>query len=167
MFCKHCGKQIDEDSQYCKYCGKILESVNNQIINNVVTLKTKEESPIKIEVSKRDCNRRSFWGSFSLKTKTADAIVFFIRNIERFLKDSFVTLLFYFPIYLICSFIFVFFAKISWSNDWFNDYYYYTTEDSDGAVIQVGIIGFLAVLFIKYIIKTIKWAYKNKSIIKN
>ena len=94
MFCKHCGKQIDEDSQYCKYCGKILESVNNQIINNVVTLKTKEESPIRIEVSKRDINRKALFKNFSLKTKTADLIVFFINSIVRFMKDVLITLLY-------------------------------------------------------------------------
>lgn len=25
MYCKHCGKQIDDDSTFCKYCGKSLE----------------------------------------------------------------------------------------------------------------------------------------------
>lgn len=24
MYCKYCGKQIDENSQYCKFCGKKL-----------------------------------------------------------------------------------------------------------------------------------------------
>ena len=24
IFCKHCGKSIDEDSKYCKYCGEQL-----------------------------------------------------------------------------------------------------------------------------------------------
>ena len=25
MYCKHCGKQLDDDSIYCKYCGKTQE----------------------------------------------------------------------------------------------------------------------------------------------
>ena len=25
VFCKYCGKKIDEDSKFCKYCGKNLE----------------------------------------------------------------------------------------------------------------------------------------------
>ena len=24
MFCKHCGKEIDDNSEFCKYCGKQL-----------------------------------------------------------------------------------------------------------------------------------------------
>ena len=26
MYCKYCGKQIDDDSSFCKYCGKVLEN---------------------------------------------------------------------------------------------------------------------------------------------
>ena len=29
MYCKHCGKQIDDDSTFCKYCGKSLSGVTN------------------------------------------------------------------------------------------------------------------------------------------
>lgn len=29
MYCKHCGKQIDDDSTFCKYCGKSLSGVIN------------------------------------------------------------------------------------------------------------------------------------------
>lgn len=25
MYCKHCGKEIDDDSLYCNYCGKVQE----------------------------------------------------------------------------------------------------------------------------------------------
>ena len=25
MYCKHCGKEIDNSSQYCKYCGRFQE----------------------------------------------------------------------------------------------------------------------------------------------
>lgn len=28
MYCKHCGKQIDDNSQFCKYCGKKLVETN-------------------------------------------------------------------------------------------------------------------------------------------
>ena len=34
MYCKYCGKQIDEDSKFCKECGKslnIIDSSNNYI----------------------------------------------------------------------------------------------------------------------------------------
>lgn len=29
MYCKYCGKQIDDDSTFCKYCGKSLSGVTN------------------------------------------------------------------------------------------------------------------------------------------
>jgi hypothetical protein len=31
MFCKHCGKQIDNDSKFCIYCGSSLRSINIQV----------------------------------------------------------------------------------------------------------------------------------------
>ena len=40
MFCKHCGKEISEDSQYCNFCGKgqkltawnafVIKTINNK-----------------------------------------------------------------------------------------------------------------------------------------
>ena len=24
MFCKYCGKELDDDAKFCKYCGKIV-----------------------------------------------------------------------------------------------------------------------------------------------
>ena len=32
MYCKKCGKLIDDDSKYCRYCGEGFDSVNNQLI---------------------------------------------------------------------------------------------------------------------------------------
>ena len=30
MYCKHCGKEIDEDSKFCRYCGqKLTDNYNN------------------------------------------------------------------------------------------------------------------------------------------
>lgn len=33
-FCRHCGKQIDEESKYCKHCGKSLKIIPNQPLTN-------------------------------------------------------------------------------------------------------------------------------------
>ena len=33
MFCKYCGKEIDNDSKFCKFCGKTLEHIKQ---NNVL-----------------------------------------------------------------------------------------------------------------------------------
>ena len=34
MYCKYCGKQIDDDSVYCRYCGK-------KVVENKETAETK------------------------------------------------------------------------------------------------------------------------------
>lgn len=36
MFCKFCGKEIDEDSQVCKHCGKWVGSTAVQNPDNVL-----------------------------------------------------------------------------------------------------------------------------------
>ena len=28
MYCKHCGKEIADDSKFCRYCGKAQDSTN-------------------------------------------------------------------------------------------------------------------------------------------
>ena len=37
MYCKHCGKEIDDNSKFCQYCGKSLES---NTINYFESIKT-------------------------------------------------------------------------------------------------------------------------------
>ena len=35
MFCRYCGKQIENDSDYCKYCGKVqTQTVTSEHSNN-------------------------------------------------------------------------------------------------------------------------------------
>ena len=46
MYCKYCGKQIDDNSQYCKFCGKKLVETHNYVIdfsnlNLIESIKTK------------------------------------------------------------------------------------------------------------------------------
>ena len=40
MFCKYCGKLIDEDSSFCRYCGKPLHG-NLGITDNISAIKEK------------------------------------------------------------------------------------------------------------------------------
>lgn len=30
MFCKYCGKEIDDNSKFCQYCGKVLEELSSK-----------------------------------------------------------------------------------------------------------------------------------------
>ena len=69
MYCKHCGKQIADDSSFCQYCGEkvideLLLSENSTILpaNNKniseegtseVIIVTKEANPIQVEFSKK------------------------------------------------------------------------------------------------------------------
>ena len=34
MFCKHCGKQIDENLAFCPYCGKAVKAVNDESVTS-------------------------------------------------------------------------------------------------------------------------------------
>ena len=36
MYCKHCGREIDDNSSYCKYCGKPQDNTNNTLTNKPV-----------------------------------------------------------------------------------------------------------------------------------
>ena len=71
MYCKHCGKQIADDSAFCQYCGGKVdapaqESKEDSTIDQVeqlaekeqqpaqeVVLTTKEAQPLQVEVSKK------------------------------------------------------------------------------------------------------------------
>ena len=33
MYCKHCGREIDDNSSFCKYCGKPQDNPNNSLTN--------------------------------------------------------------------------------------------------------------------------------------
>lgn len=41
MYCKYCGRQIDDDSIYCRHCGRMIETnegfLNSQLINHLPT----------------------------------------------------------------------------------------------------------------------------------
>lgn len=70
MYCKHCGKQIADDSTFCQYCGGKLDvqtdnkeqsQIEEPVDANVetetpaqeVTITTKETQPVQVEVSKK------------------------------------------------------------------------------------------------------------------
>ena len=36
MYCKHCGKEIDDNSTFCKYCGKPQDNSNKSLINKPI-----------------------------------------------------------------------------------------------------------------------------------
>ena len=53
MYCKYCGKQIEEDSLYCKYCGGNLnevKKVQEMSISKVKLLERFKSYPIKVQV---------------------------------------------------------------------------------------------------------------------
>lgn len=69
MYCKHCGKQIADDSTFCQYCGgKVMDEsllqesrtiLPNDSVNESegstaeVVISTKEANPIQVELSKK------------------------------------------------------------------------------------------------------------------
>ena len=77
MYCKHCGKQIADDSTFCQYCGGKVdapaqESKEDSVVEQVekpneteqqpaqeVIVTTKESQPIQVEVSKKTKDNNS------------------------------------------------------------------------------------------------------------
>ena len=48
MYCKHCGKEIADDSKYCQHCGKSLEVNNINYWNSIKTFITSHTMIVKI-----------------------------------------------------------------------------------------------------------------------
>lgn len=69
MYCKKCGKQISDDSKYCKYCGILVDetipanntdiSTTTQKLKSEVVVESKENAPVKIEISKNTTIKES------------------------------------------------------------------------------------------------------------
>lgn len=70
MYCKHCGKQISDDSTFCQFCGGRVDIISTSVpqksndtdteednkssaASPEVIVSTKESSPLKVEVSKK------------------------------------------------------------------------------------------------------------------
>ena len=49
MYCKHCGKQIDDDSSFCRYCGKLQSEEKKS--NMVFSQSREEKSEKQVEAS--------------------------------------------------------------------------------------------------------------------
>ena len=45
MYCKHCGKEISEDSVFCKYCGEKQDENTNTVSDSVDTKSEKAKKP--------------------------------------------------------------------------------------------------------------------------
>lgn len=50
MYCKHCGKEIDDTSTFCQHCGKKIEEepINIKVQENYTTAIEKEDKKNKI-----------------------------------------------------------------------------------------------------------------------
>lgn len=46
MYCKHCGKRIDEDSIFCQYCGGVQNIITDSVSKNVSTIETEGTTEI-------------------------------------------------------------------------------------------------------------------------
>ena len=55
MYCKHCGKQIDDNSNFCQHCGSkqdIVDKFDEQRASEVI-VETKEGNALQIEISRK------------------------------------------------------------------------------------------------------------------
>lgn len=44
MYCKHCGKEIADDSKFCNHCGK--EQDNQELVKGQTANKAKDKTPL-------------------------------------------------------------------------------------------------------------------------
>ncbi|HET7119417.1 MAG TPA: zinc-ribbon domain-containing protein [Hanamia sp.] len=69
MFCKSCGKLIDDDSKYCIHCGTNLFSANVPIIeNNEKIIEIPDSSKTKIEINSTLKSTNSIYDNHSFKS---------------------------------------------------------------------------------------------------
>lgn len=83
MYCKHCGKEIDQDSRFCRFCGKVVEetkqiqdvhidTISQKTHNSEqesylfpsnkkveVSLSTNKKQPMQVEVARKSIVRKS------------------------------------------------------------------------------------------------------------
>ena len=50
MYCKHCGKEIADDSKFCQYCGKSLESNTINYFESIKTFISSNKKIVKIVI---------------------------------------------------------------------------------------------------------------------
>ena len=50
MYCKHCGKEIDDNSKFCQYCGKSLESNTINYFESIKTFISSNKKTVKIVI---------------------------------------------------------------------------------------------------------------------
>ncbi len=63
MYCKHCGKEIADDSKFCQYCGGNQETVNSTSkVDSEKSAETKNESKvIEIPTIKTNFSEKTKW----------------------------------------------------------------------------------------------------------
>lgn len=105
MYCKHCGKQIADDSTFCQYCGRNLVTLQTEIPTREehisesakekqeIVLTTKENTALQVEITKKKTNHSSvianeFVGNFKmLGVATGLFIVYMLGFIAVHQKD--------------------------------------------------------------------------------
>ena len=136
MYCKHCGKEIDNDSTFCKHCGGNQNSQPTENVTNNVILKTNEESPIKIEFSKKNQPKKPIKVD---KTSIADGLIAVFKELLKL-------------ILIACIVLFISLVILGISRE---------EPGSDFGAIVISIIIFL--ILVRYCIRLYKWINKNKS----
>lgn len=67
MYCKYCGKQIDDDSVYCRYCGK-------KVVENKETAETKPAADEELDYEV--INEKTYHSDFHIRFKDGNCLFF-------------------------------------------------------------------------------------------
>ncbi len=90
MYCKHCGKEIADDSVFCQYCGEKLISKNQEPLKDNVK-ENKAILKINDKHTKRIIARELLWLFSALFIAFCFAIGYVIDNKEEYSLEVFFT----------------------------------------------------------------------------
>lgn len=94
MYCKYCGKQVDDDSTYCFSCGKNLSKeieVETHILDNPEILNEKKESSDNIDISDDKNHKEDEERNNDKKNKDEEIISGIFKKINTKIADEIIT----------------------------------------------------------------------------
>ncbi|MBQ8131648.1 MAG: zinc-ribbon domain-containing protein [Bacilli bacterium] len=89
MYCKKCGKLLDQEENFCTYCGTPRSTVIQQPINNTQPMNNKVQRKPEKEFTQEDKNNANLLCYISLLlTFGSDGILWFANNIASSFGDN-------------------------------------------------------------------------------
>ena len=142
MYCKHCGKLIDDDSTFCKHCGKSQDVNPISNASNVQKTSNKEQSAILKSINNMS-EKEKKWARIYLIWVLVNFTCMFIHGFHSSSSNYF----------------YPFQYRYGWAKRWDLEYY-----DFSEFLVYAIILPLIAFYLYKYRDNIIKWYKKNKKL---